>query len=109
MALRNQPYIEFDFKNWNSLSRYSYSELPSKSGVYIIATPEFIDGKLKYQILYVGSTKNICKRYAGHEKRTIIKREEKYSRFYFTECNDYAKRENELIKQLQPKYNKYGK
>ena len=105
MALRDQPYIEYNFKNWESTSRYSYSEPPQNPGVYVFAKPEIIDGKTKHQILYIGSTKNIFKRYAGHEKRSIIKKNEGFYRFYFMECDDYIQKEKELIKKLQPKYN----
>lgn len=109
MAENYQPFIEYNFSKWNSPDGYSCVELPNNSGVYVIAVPEFIDGKLKYKILYVGSTKNIFKRYCNHEKRMMIKRDEGYSKFYFIECPDFRKQEKILIKELQPKYNKYGK
>lgn len=109
MALINQPYIPFDFVNWDSPNRYSYKEPAECSGVYIIAKPGIIEGKLLYQILYVGCSKNVKNRYLGHKLWHDLKKSEGYIKFFFKECSDYKSREKELIKDLQPKHNINGK
>ena len=74
MVLENQPFVEYSFRGWGSDGRYSYSEPPQGCGVYVIVNSEFRDGKLMYQMMYVGSSRNIAKRYKGHGKKGLVKR-----------------------------------
>lgn len=109
MEIDGRVFIKFSFRGWKHTGRYSYTEPPSRPGVYILAVPEIIDGEILYEILYIGSSTNISRRHNGHEKKSIAGLNYDFYRFFFKECDNYLEYEKELIKLLNPKYNKYGK
>lgn len=76
----------------------------NKSGIYFIVLPKF--NPESYEILYIGSAKNLAVRYARHEVMRMLREFYGYVQFYFREEVNYRKIEKDLIKKLQPRYNK---
>jgi len=99
--------FSFDEMNWLTPNTYgnNFSMPPKKSGVYLIVKPipDFVKNEVDYEILYVGSSKNLLSRYHNHEK---IRECDFYVQFYFKEEADYIAVEKALIKLIQPKMNK---
>lgn len=78
---------------------------PSKPGVYLITLPDFENGILVSEILYVGSAKRLKERYKSHEVLSKAKERHGYVQFYFRVEDDYMRVEKQLIKTIQPRYN----
>lgn len=107
---------EFNFNplEWKTPNTYNrnFQNPPFKSGVYLLVSTTFtpIDNKgrnkTKHEILYVGSAKNLNVRYARHEVKRVLQKFYDYIQFYFIEETNYREVEKELIKLIQPKFNK---
>lgn len=98
--------FKFISQDWKTPNTYScnFAEPPKRSGVYLLT---FVDFKTqKYDILYVGSSKNLNNRYSTHSKITELQKIYHYIQFYFKEVDNYIEVEKQLIKEIQPKYNK---
>ena len=82
-----------------------YKDLPNASGVYCFVLITFINKKYVYDILYIGSAKNLLKRYKTHK---TLKRLSKFYNdifFFFKEADNYLEVEKDLIKKHQPRHN----
>jgi len=97
---------EFIFKEteWKTPNTYdtNFSDPTDKAGVYLIMNYE---SEYKFEILYVGSAKNLKNRYKSHSLLNTLKMQNKYVRFYFKETANYLQDEIKLIKSIKPKYN----
>lgn len=86
----------------------NFKEVPKKSGVYFFVAPYYHDyvsligGSEYYEIIYIGSSKNLFNRYNNHE----LRRKNIFDlKFYFIESENYYEDEIKLIKYFQPIYN----
>lgn len=101
-------FIESEWKT-NRTYNKNYSEIPRAPGVYLLVKTE-IDlktGEQRYEILYVGSSKDLKQRYGRHEVLRILT--EIYDgevRFYFKQEENYLSVEKWLIKQTKARFNK---
>lgn len=88
--------------DWNTPNTYDTNfEYPvNRPGVYLLVNPFNY-----YEILYVGSSKNLQKRYNTHEVIRKLKKVYGYVQFYFKYKKNYIGAEKGLIKKIQPKYN----
>ena len=102
------------FKNWKTPNSYDkdYGEIPYSSGVYIITTPiyEFTyDGnviRIGQDILYIGQTQSLKKRYTGHNYLSILRIVYGYVQFYYKERKtDLGMVEKQMIEEYKPKFN----
>ncbi len=104
--------LEFQFieEEWKTPNTYNtnFATPPDKPGVYLLARPDFNRKKktTKWEILYVGSAKNLKIRHGRHEVLRVLREIYKYVRFYFKEEQLYRQTERQLIKQIQPRFNK---
>lgn len=102
------PLLTVDWYTPNTYdSNYRYPT--EKSGVYLIVDPHIFEPNPFDEILYVGSSSNILKRYNSHEVLRKIKKVRRYVQFYFKELENYIEEEYKLIRLIQPKFNKHGK
>lgn len=100
----------FKEREWFAPNTYSsnFKTPPHSSGVYLLIKPTVFRGRdkrIEYQILYVGSSKNLYKRYSNHETLRVLKQLYGYVQFYFLEDENHLETEKELIKQIQPPFN----
>ena len=107
-----KSYKKFNAGEWLTPNCYNNNYcLPTKRpGVYIFAVPtvDCVNIKVDYEILYVGSSNNIHRRFNGHEIKRYLQDHYEVINFYFQEVENYREVEKVLIKALQPKYNKQG-
>lgn len=98
----------FNPGNWSTPNTYgeNFKMPPEKSGVYLLTHTYFDDFGAHYEILYVGSAKNLKVRYDRHEVRRVLMQVYSYVQFYFKEEINYKQIERYLIKTIQPKFNK---
>lgn len=102
----------FNPEEWNTPNTYNFNfkQPPNKSGVYLLVKAEILTGHksryVKHEILYVGSSRNLKKRYNSHEVLNMLQKQHDYIQFYFKEVDNHFEIEKELIKLIQPKYNK---
>lgn len=106
----NPKRFIFKPENWYTPNTYNenFKEPTSKSGVYLLVIVKFnkITLKPNFKIVYVGSAKNLQVRYARHEVIRFLRETNQYIHFYFKEEDEFRIMEKELIKLIQPKYNK---
>jgi len=104
--MNKKSKFNFETNKWFTSNTYdnNYKNPPDKSGIYLIVLPK--NNFLNYEILYVGSTKNLKVRYARHEVIRLLKEFYGYVQFYFKETENYREIERKLIKIIQPRYNK---
>lgn len=105
---KNFAFVEDEWKT-NRTYNENYSEIPNVPGVYLLVKTDLNlkTGEKKYEILYVGSSKNLKQRHARHEVLRILT--EIYGsdiRFYFKEEQNYLSVEKWLIKQTKARFNK---
>jgi hypothetical protein len=100
----------FKPEKWHNANTYdtNYMSPPSAPGVYMLVSSKYSFVRKKHirKILYVGSSKNLLKRYNNHEVFNKIKDKYYYIQFYFRIEDDPINIERALIKMIQPKYNK---
>lgn len=100
----------FDPKKWHTPNTYdsNFCSVPETSGVYLLVAPlvDYVSKEIFYNILYVGSAKNLAQRYKGHEVLRLLKEVYGYVQFYFRNEVNYRSEEKELIRLIQPKFNK---
>jgi excinuclease UvrABC nuclease subunit len=102
---RNFLFLE---KDWFTPNSYDKNfKIPTQlSGVYMIIRPIIeIGEEPDYEILYIGSAKNIFNRYRCHEVLRVLREFYGYVQFYFKEEKQYLKIEKQLIKKYQPRFN----
>jgi excinuclease UvrABC nuclease subunit len=108
--MAKDPAFLFYPNDWQTPNTYDrhFANPPDKSGIYLIVLPRVneIIKKMDYEILYVGSAKSLKVRYAGHEVKRMLTEFYGYVQFYFKLETNYREVEKQLIKQIQPKYNK---
>lgn len=108
--MKNQKQFIFNENEWYTPNTYNsnFKSPSNKSGVYLIVLPIFdlIDQVVNYDIVYIGSAKDLLNRYKSHEVLRFLKNNFNYVQFYFNECIDYKNAEKNLIKLVQPKLNK---
>lgn len=109
----NTKVYDIDLSSWFTPNTYdsNYRYPTEKSGVYLIIDPHIFElpNPPYDEILYVGSTTNILKRYNSHEVLRKIKKERRYVQFYFKEVENFLEEEYRLIHIIQPPFNKQGK
>lgn len=100
----------FNENEWFTPKTYdsNYKYPPQTPGVYLWVNLIFNHKKnaIDYEILYVGSTNNLARRYLHHEKRSVFR--QLYGnnlRFYFQENDDYYETEKRLIKETEARFN----
>ena len=98
----------FNHLEWKTPNTYNsnYSSVTENSGVYVFTSTTFEENRLNFEILYVGSAKNLKQRYKNHEVKKILCEIYNYIQFYFVEEKNYREIEKTLIKTMQPKFNK---
>jgi hypothetical protein len=84
--------------DWFTENTYdlNFKKTPNKSGVYLLVGINFMP--ITKNIIYVGSSKNLQKRYMNHE---VVRKEllnYDFIKFYFRECYDFLIEEKKLIK-----------
>lgn len=102
------PAFSFYPDKWFTPNTYNrnYKTPTDKSGVYLLVKVDFDLLRPNYEILYVGSSKSLSVRYSKHEVLRALKNTFQYVHFYFIEVANYLEVEKQLIKKIQPKYNK---
>ena len=110
LPMPRDPAFLFYPEDWNTPNTYdsNFKSPPERSGVYLLVHPN-IDLKnktLEYQIMYVGSAKDLAQRYDRHEVRRFLNEVYGYIQFYFKETDNYKLVEIDLIKSIRPKFNK---
>ena len=116
-VMSKDPAFLFYPESWYTPNTYDnhFQNPTQKSGVYLLVYPLWFDQYKKkdlpvnndqYDILYVGSAKNLYQRYQKHEVLRILRETYGYIQFYFKEYTNYKEIEKQLIKQIQPRYNK---
>ncbi|MCO1498263.1 hypothetical protein, partial [Limosilactobacillus reuteri] len=70
---------------------------------------DYINKKISYDILYIGSSKKLKQRYENHEVLRMLNEKYDYVQFFFRECKNHITEEYRLINKIKPKYNKIGK
>ena len=109
MELNN---FEFKTKEWLTPNSYNnnFSHPTNKPGIYLLVYTEidFVDFGIKYEILYIGCSKNLAKRLGGHEILRCLEIFYDYIQIYFREEKNYKKIEKILISQVKPKFNRLG-
>lgn len=107
-----KEYI-FNPDNWFTPNSFcaDFKYPPEKSGVYLLASTkmDYINKKINYEILYVGSSTNLKQRYETHEVLRRLKDKYEYVKFFFIEHKSHLTEEYRLIKKIKPPYNKIGK
>jgi hypothetical protein len=106
-----QTSFVFNHREWWSPNSYcnDYDVPPSRPGVYLLGRllPAKRPKDMVYEILYVGSSKSLHKRLKRHPVKRLL--EVHYGNvvsIHFQERDNYREREKELIKLIQPLYNK---
>lgn len=98
-----------DLTKWSTPNTYdtNFSCVPGEPGVYLIVWPQVNheSKSLDDEILYVGSSKNLIKRYERHEVIRLLRNMYGYVQFYFRVTADYKKEEIDLIKKIKPRFN----
>jgi excinuclease UvrABC nuclease subunit len=108
---KKSPAFKFIEKEWSTPDTYdrNYKAIPECSGVYFLVHRDhnFLKSlKVKYKILYVGSSKNLKQRYRSHEVHRILREIFGDVVFYFKETDNYIEEEKALIKQTEARFNK---
>lgn len=105
--LAKDPAFLFYPGDWKTPNTYdrNFATPPHASGIYLLIRPKFNKKSIRYDILYVGSAKNLLVRYNKHEVLRALKITYGYVQFFFKEEENYREVEKLLIKQIQPKYN----
>lgn len=79
---------------------------PEKPGIYYLVVPKlFVCDGIEFQIMYIGSSKNLARRYDRHAIKRLLTAIYGYVQFYFIETEDYIDVEKLLIKLYKPKFN----
>src|SRR4030042_5329204 len=104
--LFNSPNLKLLEKDWLTPNTYgeNYSVIPEQSGIYLIVY--FDMENLIHTIMYIGSSKNLAKRYKTHETLRLLKIFYNYIHFYFKVMDNYISEEKRLIQIIKPKFNK---
>ena len=106
----NAPAFQFISEDWFTPHTWglNYKEPPKSSGVYLVVHPvvSYKPRKIDWQILYIGSSKNLHERYEGHEVIRLLGEVYGYVRFYFKEEQHYRAVEKKLIGLIQPRFNR---
>ena len=107
--MKKNKFIFID-SEWHTPNTYdsNFKYPTNNSGVYLIteSTPNFKLRKTEYDILYVGSAKDLNVRYNKHEVLRLLKQIYSNIQFFFKEEPNYREVEKGLIKLIQPKFNK---
>lgn len=104
-----EPIFIFNPNDWLTPNTYDTNfKCPTeKSGIYLLVKPTiFNHNNIRYEILYVGSAKRLNVRYGKHEVLRMLTEFYGYIQFYFKEEENYKEIEKQLIKIIQPKFNK---
>jgi excinuclease UvrABC nuclease subunit len=112
--MENLNLFKFYPDEWYTPNTYNrnYSSVPKSGGVYLIVSHIYHFGLIpsgEYEILYVGSSKNLYNRYSSHNLLRELKEKYIYIHFYFYECDNHYEIEKKLIKRIKPKYNVHHK
>ena len=94
-----------DIDEWQTPNTYSghFGMPPSRPGIYLFSV--YVAHDDPGNIVYIGSSNNLLRRYSGHEIKAQLYQHYWYVRYYFKECLDYKKQEKELILKFRPKFN----
>lgn len=98
-------------EEWFTPNSYSndYGNPPKASGVYLLIHCDFDymhpEKEQKNKILYIGSSKNLSKRYKGHDVLRKLEDKFGYIRFYFKETPNFTQEEKRLIRLIKPEFN----
>lgn len=114
LTIKNHPQQKFEFieSEWKSPEDMgnSCANPPNELGIYLIVFTTYNrDVTIVYRlILYVGSSKNLYKRYNTHNLLGLIKSEYRRNMaqgkigFWFKPEPNYLQVEKEMIKDIQP-------
>ena len=97
-------FIKEGFKTERSYDN-DYAVVPQKSGVYLIVDRKIINNKLKFDILYIGSSRNLKSRLSKHEVYRTLVHFYNDVIIYFKEEENHLIMEKSLIKMIQPEFN----
>ncbi len=103
----------FNSKDWKTPNTFcsNFKYPPNDTGVYLLVKPnlDYVNKKIDYDILYVGSSKKLKQRYENHEVLRMLTEKYEYVQFFFKECKNHITEEYRLINKIKPPYNKIGK
>jgi hypothetical protein len=98
-----------EFAEWRTPNTYDsdFGDPPKVSGVYILVSPfrDIMNIKFDYNILYIGSAKDLLQRYGRHEVRRVLQEVYGYIQFYWKEYPNYREVERAYITRFKPKFN----
>lgn len=109
MKTKTYKFVPEEWFTPNTYDR-NFKSPTENSGVYLIVRPIFrgdnsVSWITDYDILYIGSAKNLKIRYSNHEVLRILSQVFSYLQFYFKEEKNYKTVERDLIKRIEPKFN----
>ena len=102
-----EPY--FTKGKWRSPNSYgiNFQEPPSDSGIYFIIEITIYSNEIICELVYVGSSSNLKKRYYGHQTiKKICDCGKAYQFYFLTLKKYYYDAESHFIRLYKPKYNK---
>lgn len=96
-----------DIKQWRSPNSYgnSFESPPNSPGVYILASINLSTRIPKCEILYIGSSRNLLRRYKNHEVIKALNERYGFVKFYFLETESFYEEERRLIRTIKPRCN----
>jgi excinuclease UvrABC nuclease subunit len=103
--MKDPAFLPADWRTPNTYGG-NFKEPTDKAGVYLLVKPDISEQGVSFEIMYVGSSENLAKRYCGHEVLRFLTETYGIIHFYFKEDSEYLSTEKKLIKRIQPKYNK---
>lgn len=106
--MKSPAVFVFCESEWNTERTYNnnFKTIPNTCGVYLLVNRTYNNTKTNYEILYVGSSKNLKQRYNKHEVLRLLKEFYNDVVFYFVETNNYITTERNLIQQTKARFNK---
>lgn len=103
--MNNFDFIGLGFKTNRSFDS-DFSNIPNSSGVYLLINRTINYNDISYEILYIGSSKNLKLRLSKHEVYRILSEIYEDIIPYFIKEKNYIQKEKELIQLLRPRFNK---
>lgn len=103
--------FSFNPEDWKTPNTYDNNFMmpPNLPGVYLLVVPTFFINdfsRIDWSIKYVGSSINLKQRFSRHEVKRHLENQDLTVHFYFKITENFRDIEKQLIKSIQPQYNK---